>query len=164
MKTSMQCPKSNAGLLSLVLLGALALPVHAAPGGASPAAVAPGRPQQPTTAAPQGRPRTFGPGLQMAYTYPAKGARFEVSIVDANTLEFKGVEGPVKGFSARVAYAATPVVDGVTLLHWSEPNGAQMVMVLNLATNTVHAREVRDGKMMVLDGTVDVRQEASPTR
>ncbi len=99
---------------------------------------------------------SFGPGLVLKYTYPTQAAAFRVEVTSSTQLRFQGLEGPVKGVDVTVSYARTDVTPGVALLTWEEENGAVMVMVVNLIGLKVHAREVREGKLLALNGTVEV--------
>ncbi|MEM6295387.1 MAG: hypothetical protein AAGA54_29205 [Myxococcota bacterium] len=111
------------------------------------------------TEAPRPAP-TFGPGLVMVYTYPSEGASFRVEVLDANVLRFEGVAGPPKGFKGSTTYRVVDIAPGVVLINWGEDGGVLMTMVVDLADGQVHAREVRDGKLRALDGTIAV--ESAP--
>ncbi len=112
------------------------------------------------TAEPPQAPPTFGPGLVMVYTYPTEGASFRVEVLEGQTLRFEGVAGPPQGFKGSTTYRVVDIAPGVVLINWGEDGGVLMTMVVDLADGQVHAREVRDGKLRALDGTLEV--ESAP--
>lgn len=92
----------------------------------------------------------------MRYSYPEQDAVFRVSVLDGNELAFVGEEGPIAGRRGSNEYDAARIVEGVWLLTWKETNGAIMTMVVDLVNLRVHAREVRDGSLMALEGTIEI--------
>lgn len=88
---------------------------------------------------------------------PKKVATYEHVFYDDGTVEWRALEGPFKGHSAREkAYSATAVAEHVIALSYLAASGYTLTVVLNTSSQTLIGYASGNGEWVPLKGTFEI--------